>query len=58
VHLLNFLGTFTTDTTLIDNASSAVTAIVAAAISVFALAFGWPVARKVYGVAKRVLGAT
>lgn len=51
------LGTFTTDTTLIDNATTAITAIVAAAILVFVAAFAWPVAVKVYHVAKRVLGS-
>lgn len=56
-NLLNLLGTFTADTTLIDNATTAIVAIVAAAILVFTAAFGWPVAVKVYHVAKRVLGS-
>ena len=48
---------YSPDLTLITNASDAVTAIVAAAVLVFTLAFGWPVAKKVFGIAKRVLGA-
>jgi hypothetical protein len=55
--LLNLLGTFTTDTALIDNAVTAIGAIVAAAILCFTAAFAWPVAVKVYHVARRVLGA-
>jgi hypothetical protein len=53
---MNLLGTYSPDLTLITNATDAITAIVAAAILVFTAAFGWPVAVKVYGVAKRVLG--
>jgi hypothetical protein len=53
---MNLLASFSPDLTLITDATDAITAIVAAAILVFTAAFAWPVAVKVYGVAKRVLG--
>jgi hypothetical protein len=52
------LGTYSPDLTLITDATDAIVAIVAAAILVFVAAFGWPVANKVYHVAKRVLGSS
>ncbi len=56
MHLFtSLLGTYSPDLTLITDATDAITAIVAAAILVFVAAFGWPVATKVYTVAKRVL---
>jgi hypothetical protein len=50
-------ASYVPDTSLISDATDAITAIVAAAILVFVAAFGWPVGLKVYGVAKRVLRA-
>lgn len=45
------------NTALIDNATIVIAAIVAAAILVFLGALGWPIALKVYHVAKRALTA-
>lgn len=53
MHLLNFLAD--TDVTLITSATTAIGAIVAAAVLAYTAAMAWPVAQKVYRVAKQAL---
>jgi hypothetical protein len=51
----NLLATYSPDLTLITDATEAITAIVAAAILCYVAKFGFPVARTVYAMAKRIL---